>query len=81
MFENAVETVPVFMTACTELHRGLTVDRDETKHLLDHCKHCHTEFDRRQKLRAEYFAEKFSSHVLHRERFHMVMFTVVQDIT
>lgn len=73
---NTALSVSVLIATYTEYHCGRTVDGDETKHLLVHCKRYHMNANLRQNIQADFvktFRLKFSSGI----PYYMVDFTKV----
>lgn len=73
---KTVTTELISINACTNCYCVRTADGKEIRSLLVHCRHYPWVVFSREKIRAEIFEKTFSSNVLPREAFHMIMLTV-----
>lgn len=67
--------------ASTECRGGRTVESDKKNILLVHCKHYHLEVFSLQIIRPEFFHIPFGLNILIREKFRMVIFTLINDMS
>lgn len=63
-----------------EYHGGRTINGNETKTLLAHCKYYHMVANPRQNIQDKYFHKTFSLKVLLSTDFHILMRTAAKDI-